>query len=136
VVAATFVWLVLGYAFYSWVYAAAGSLAERQDQVQSLVLPLSAPLIFGYVVSLIGVRSGSASLLVKVLAYLPPTAPFAMPTLVGFGEATPWQFMLSAVLSLVCTVGVARVAVRVYRAAVLRTGGRVRLRELIPTLTR
>src|SRR5664279_1461425 len=135
VVASTLVWLVLGYAFYSWVYAAAGSLAERQEQVQSLALPLSAPLIFGYIVSLIGVSSGSASLLVKILAYLPPTAPFAMPTLVGFGEATWWQFMLSATLSLVCTVGVALVAARVYRTAVLRTGSRVRLRELIPTLT-
>jgi ABC-type Na+ efflux pump permease subunit len=91
VVAATLVWLVLGYAFYSWLYAAAGSLAERQDQVQSLALPLAAPLIFGYIASLAGVSSGHASLLVKVLAYLPPTAPFAMPTLVGFGEATWWR---------------------------------------------
>ena len=136
VVAATLVWLVLGYAFYSWVYAAAGSLAERQDQVQSLALPLSAPLIFGYIVSLIGVSSGSASLLVKVLAYLPPTAPFAMPTLVGFGEATWWQFLLSVVVSVVCTVLVARVAARVYRTAVLRTGRRVRLRELVPTFAK
>jgi len=136
VVAATLVWLVLGYAFYSWEYAAAGSLAERQDQVQSLALPLAAPLIFGYIVSLIGVRSGSASLLVKVLAYLPPTAPFAMPTLVGFGEATWWQFLLSVVVSVVCTVLVARVAARVYRTAVLRTGRRVRLRELVPTFAK
>lgn len=136
VVTATLVWLILGYAFYSWLYAGAGSLAERQDQVQSLALPLSAPLIFGYIVSLTGVSSGSASLLVKVLAYLPPTAPFAMPTLVGFGEATWWQFMLSVVVSLVCTVVVALVASRVYRTAVLQTGGRVRLRELVPTLTR
>jgi ABC-2 type transport system permease protein len=133
VVAATLVWLVLGYAFYSWVYAAAGSLAERQDQVQSLALPLSAPLILGYIVSLIGVTSGSASLLVKVLAYLPPTAPFAMPTLVGFGEATWWQFLLSVAASVVGTVLVARVAARVYRTAVLRTGRRVRLRELVPS---
>ena len=136
VVVATLVWLVLGYAFYSWVYAAAGSLAERQDQVQSLALPLSAPLIFGYIVSLIGVSSGNASLLVKVLAYLPPTAPFAMPTLVGFGEVTWWQFLLSVVVSVVCTVMVALVAARVYRTAVLRTGGRVRLRELVPTLAK
>lgn len=136
VVAATLVWLVLGYAFYSWVYAAAGSLAERQDQVQSLALPLSAPLIFGYVVSLIGVSGGSASPLVKVLAYLPPTAPFAMPTLVGFGEASWWQFVLSALVSIACTVWVARVAARVYRTAVLRTGGRVRLRDLVPTPAR
>ncbi len=136
VVAATLVWLVLGYAFYSWLYAAAGSLAERQDQVQSLALPLSAPLIFGYIVSLIGVSSGHASLLVKVLAYLPPTAPFAMPTLVGFGEATWWQFLLSVVVSVVCTVLVALVAARIYRTAVLRTGRRVRLRELVPTLAK
>ncbi len=131
VVAATLLWLVLGYAFYSWVYAAAGSMAERQDQVQSLALPLSAPLIFGYIVSLTGVSSGNASLLVKVLAYLPPTAPFAMPTLVGFGEVTWWQFVCSVMVSLVCTVLVARVAAQVYRTAVLRTGGRVRLRELV-----
>jgi hypothetical protein len=38
-------------------------------------------------------------------------------------------------VSLVCTVLVALVAARVYRTAVLRTGGRVRLREVIPTLT-
>ncbi len=135
-VAATLAWLVLGYAFYSWVYAAAGSLAERQDQVQSLALPLSAPLIFGYIVSLIGVSSGNPSLLVKVLAYLPPTAPFAMPTLIGFGEATWWQFLLSVVVTLVCTLVVAFVAARVYRTAVLQTGRRVRLRELLPTLTK
>lgn len=136
VVAATLAWLVLGYAFYSWVYAAAGSLAERQDQVQSLALPLSAPLIFGYIVSLIGVSSGNPSLLVKVLAYLPPTAPFAMPTLIGFGEATWWQFLLSAVVTLVCTLVVAFAAAQVYRTAVLQTGSRVRLRELRPALTK
>jgi ABC-2 type transport system permease protein len=135
VVGATLIWLVLGYSFYSWLYAAAGSLAERQDQVQSLALPLSAPLIFGYIVSLAGASSGNASLLLKVLAYLPPTAPFAMPTLVGLGEVTWWQFLLSVVVALVCTIVVALVAARIYRAAVLRTGGRVRLRELLPAPT-
>ncbi|HZD68953.1 MAG TPA: ABC transporter permease [Actinomycetes bacterium] len=136
VVAAILVWLVLGYAFYSWVYAAAGSLAERQDQLQSLALPLALPLVFGYIVSLIGVSSGSASTLVKVLAYLPPTAPFAMPTLVGFGQATWWQFLLSVVFCLACIVVVAFSAARIYRAAVLKTGGRVRLRQLRPTSTK
>jgi ABC-2 type transport system permease protein len=136
VVAATLAWLVLGYVFYSWAYAAAGSLAERQDQVQSLALPLSVPLIFGYIVSLIGVSSGAPSLLVKVLAYVPPTAPFAMPALVGFGDATWWQFLLSVIVTLACTVVVALAAARVYRTAVLQTGSRVRLRELLPTLTK
>ena len=136
VVAAALVWLVLGYALYSWIYAAAGSLAERQDQVQSMALPLSVPLIFSYIASLAGVGSGRASLLVKVLAYIPPTAPLAMPTLVGFGEVMWWQFLLSVAATLLCTYLVALVAARVYRTAVLQTGVRVRLRDLIPTLTK
>ncbi len=131
VMVATLVWMVLGYAFYSWLYAAAGSLAERQDQIQSLALPLSAPLIFGYIVCLTGVSSGEPSLLIRVLAYLPPTAPFAMPTLVGFGQASWWQFALSALASLAGTLGVAHLAARIYGAAVLQTGGRVRLRKLL-----
>jgi ABC-2 type transport system permease protein len=132
VLVSTLVWLVLGYAFYCWVYAAAGSMAERQDQVQSLAFPLSLPLIFGYVVSLTAASSASASLLVKVLAYLPPTAPFAMPVLVGLGAVTWWEFVASAAISIVCTVGMARLATAIYRRAVLRTGRRTRIRELFP----
>ena len=67
---------------YCWVYAAAGSLVERQDQVQSLAFPLSLPIVFGYIMAITTVASGNASLLFKVLSYLPPTAPFAMPVMV------------------------------------------------------
>jgi len=93
VLASTLVWLVLGYAFYCWVYAAAGSLAERQDQVQSLAFPLSLPIIFGYIMALTAAGSASPSSFFKVLAYLPPTAPFAMPVLVGLGKVTWWSFL-------------------------------------------
>ena len=129
---ACFLWLVVGYAFYSWVYAAAGSTAERQDQVQTLALPLSVPMIIGYISAVVTASSGHASLFFDVLAYLPPTAPFAMPVLVGLGTVPWWGFVLSVVLSLVATVGVARMAAAIYRRAVLRTGRRVRLRELLP----
>ena len=130
VLVSTLVWLVLGYAFYCWVYAAAGSMAERQDQVQSLALPLSLPMIFGYIMALTQASSGSPTVLLKILAYLPPTAPFAMPVLVGFGAATWWEFLCSVLISVACTVGIARVAATVYRRSILRTGGRVRVREV------
>jgi ABC-2 type transport system permease protein len=130
-IVSTLVWLILGYAFYSWVYAAAGSMAERQEQVQSLALPLSLPMVFGYVVSLIGASSGSPSLLMKVIAYLPPTAPFAMPVLVGLRAVAWWQFGASMLLCVGTTVVVARVASGVYRRSILRTGRRVRWREVL-----
>jgi ABC-2 type transport system permease protein len=131
VLASTLVWLVLGYAFYCWVYAAAGSLAERQSQVQTLALPLSIPIIVGYVVSVTAATSGTASAFFKVLAYLPPTAPFAMPVLVGLRSVTWWEFLASAIISLVCTAEMARLATRIYRRAILQTGRRVKLRPML-----
>ncbi len=131
--AATLLWLLLGYAFYCWLYAAAGSMTERQDQVQSLALPLSIPVVFGYIMALTTIGSGNPSTFFRVLAYLPPTAPFAMPALVGLGAVTWWEFTASAAVSVLCTVGVARLATSIYRKAVLRTGRRVRLREVVTT---
>jgi ABC-2 type transport system permease protein len=135
VVFCVLVWLVLGYAFYCWVYAAAGSLAERQEHVQSLAFPLQLPILFGYIVSLSAVGSTDPSTLLRVLAYLPPTAPFAMTVLVAIGRVTWWQFAVSAVITVASTVAVARLAALVYRRAVLLTGRRVRIREVFQGAT-
>jgi ABC-2 type transport system permease protein len=123
-------WLVLGYAFYCWVYAAGGSTAERQDQVQTLAFPLSIPILVGYVFSLTVVSSGNADLLYKIFAYLPPTAPFCMPVLVSLKLVSWWQFVASVLITIAATAGMAVFAARIYGRAVLRTGGRVRLRDL------
>jgi ABC-2 type transport system permease protein len=123
-------WFVLGYAFYCWVYAAAGSMAERQDQVQTLALPLSIPILFGYIYSITVASSGNPNAFFDVLAYFPPTAPFCMSVLVGLGKATWWEFLASAFISIAATAGMAVLASRIYRRAVLRTGGRVSLRVL------
>jgi ABC-2 type transport system permease protein len=129
-VLATVIWLVLGYIFYCWVYAAGGSLASRQEHIQTLAFPLQLPLLLGYITSLTAISSGHASTFVHVLAYLPPTAPFAMPVLVALGQVTWWQFLTAVVLSLAATAAIARLAATVYVRAILRTGQRVRLRDI------
>jgi ABC-2 type transport system permease protein len=136
VLVSTLVWLLLGYAFYCWVFAAAGSLAERQEQVQTLALPLSLPMIVGYVFALTVASSGNASTFFVVLAYLPPTAPFAMPVLVALSKVTWVGFVASAIISVVATFGMARLAGAVYRRAILHTGRRVQLRQVFARATR
>ena len=131
VIFVSLLWLVLAYAFYAWVFAAAGSMAERQDQAQSMSLPLSVPIIVGYILGLVSSGPRPVSPLMKVLAYLPPTAPFEMPLLVAKGEVTWWEFLLAVVLCIGSTVVVARLAAVVYERAVLRTGHRIRLREVL-----
>jgi ABC-2 type transport system permease protein len=80
--------------------------------------------------------SGNPSLLFKVLAYLPPTAPFAMPVLVGLGLVAWWQFFASVIISLAGTALIAWFAAGIYRRAVLRSGQRVSLRDLRPRASR
>jgi ABC-2 type transport system permease protein len=124
------VWLILGYAFYCWLFAAAGSTAERQDQVQTLALPLTLPILIAYVYSITVASSGNPSLLFKVLAYLPPTAPFAMPVLVGLDQVAWWQFLISVMLAIAGTAVMAWIAAGIYRRAVLKSGQRVKLSDL------
>jgi ABC-2 type transport system permease protein len=113
------------------VFAAAGSMVERQDQVQALIFPITIPLLVGYVASVAAVGTEHASAFVTALAYLPPTAPFAMPALVAVHAVSWWQLTLSALLSVASTVAMARLAGKIYRRAVLRTGRRVPLRDVI-----
>ena len=120
--------LLLGYSFYCRLNAAAGPIAERQDKVQGLALPLSAPIVFGYVMPLVAAGSDDTSTFFDVFAYLRPIARFAIPVLFGLGQASWRGFTDAVLLSLVATGTVAKLAAGVCRRAILRTGRRVTLR--------
>ncbi len=55
----------------------------------------------------------------KILAYLPPTAPFCMPVLVGLNQVAWWGFVASVLITIAGTVGMAIFAARIYQRAVL-----------------
>lgn len=89
-----------GYTFYCTAYAAAGALITRQADACNAALPLQLPLILAYVLSCTVIYASSVNPLFHVLAFIPFTAPVAMPVLVAVGAAPGWQIVLSAVISL------------------------------------
>jgi ABC-2 type transport system permease protein len=125
------VFLVLGYAFYCTAFAAAGSLVSRQSDVGTVVLPVQLPLIVAYALSYTVIYANGASTFYRVLGFLPPTAPIAMPVLYAAGDVPAWQAAVSAVLVAVGTVWMARTAATIYARSILRTGSRVRLRQVL-----
>ncbi|MGH9063568.1 MAG: ABC transporter permease, partial [Acidimicrobiales bacterium] len=127
-------WFVLGYAFYCTAFAAAGSLINRQADTYNATLPIQIPLILAYILSF-SVAFGSVSPLDRVLGFLPPTAPVMMTMLYAAGAAPAWQVAASAVICVAATIGMAKVAALVYERAILRTGRRVRVREVLRTRT-
>ena len=87
VVAIGALWFVLGYAFYCTAFAAVGSLLSRSSDAANASFPLVIPLIVAYGMSF-SVLFGHVSSFYRVLAFLPPTAPVAMPTIYAVGAAS------------------------------------------------
>jgi ABC-2 type transport system permease protein len=121
-------WFVLGYGFYAVLYAAAGSLVSRQEETQSLSLPMTLILLVAYVVAFAATESPDSA--AAVLGSLfPPTAPMVMIVRIAHGSVPVWQILASVVLTLAATYGLVRLAARIYAGGALRFGGRVALRE-------
>jgi ABC-2 type transport system permease protein len=131
VVIAAGIWLILGYAFYCTAYAAAGSLITRQSDAYNAALPLQIPLILAYVLCYTVIYASTVNGFYHVLAFIPFTAPVAMPVLIAVGAAPTWQVAISAAISLAATVGMARLAATIYGRAILQTGSRLKARQVL-----
>ncbi|HVL54014.1 MAG TPA: ABC transporter permease [Vitreimonas sp.] len=128
-IAAFLVYFTLGFVLYALVYAAAGSMVSRAEDLQMLALPLSLVAIVGYVQAVMALTGGLAGF-VRIASYVPFWSPFVMLTRLTVGRVEPWELVLSLAL-LVLTIGATYVvAVRIYAAGVLLYGQRPGLRAI------
>jgi ABC-2 type transport system permease protein len=122
-------WFLLGYAFYSSLFAVAGAIVSRQEELQNTATPLNLLMVASFFVAFSTSVSGADSTLAKVSTFLPPVAPLVMPMRIAGGDAAPWEIALSLAIMLVSIVVVVVLAARLYEGAILRTGARVKLRD-------
>lgn len=120
-------WFVLGTALYLVLAGALGAMVERQEEAGTVVAPLSVLLVVAYLVG----GSAPETLPAQVLAYIPLTSPMAMPPRIAVGAASGMEMAVSLVLSLLAVVLVARVGATVYQRAIVRTGRRLKLAEVL-----
>ena len=125
------VWYLLGFGLYATVYAALGSLVSRQEDVQSVLTPVSIVVLLGFVVGLNLLLSDPHSTVLTVMSLVPFYSPLMMPGRIALGVAPVWQVVLAFVLTGAFTVGMLAVGGRVYSRSVLRTGARVSLRSAL-----
>ncbi len=121
---------VLGFLLYAFLYAAAGSLVSRLEDVQQLAMPMSFLSIAGYLAAILGLSSVDSPVVVT-LSYIPFFSPFVMLGRVMVGRVEPWELGLSVAL-LVLSIALALwVAARVYAAGVLMYGQRPGVRSFL-----
>jgi ABC-2 type transport system permease protein len=121
-------WFVVGYAFYAAAFACAASLVSRQEDLQSVISPLSIVLMVGFFVSF-AVLDDPDGTLATVVSYIPPFAPMTMPTRIALGEASTVEVVAALALTVAAILLLIPLAARIYRGGVLRMGGAIKLRE-------
>jgi len=121
-------WFILGYAFYASLFAAAGSLVSRMEELQNVIVPINLTILVSFIIS-IGSLQDPNSTLAVVASILPVSAALAMPVRIVLGAATGWQIALSLTLLIGSAIALVPIGARLYAGAVLRTGSRVKLRD-------
>jgi ABC-2 type transport system permease protein len=123
-------WFVLGYAFYAALFAAAASLVSRQEDLGSVLTPTSMLLIAAFIIA-IQASANPGGGLATVTSLVPGLSPMVMPVRTAAGEAAAWEVGLAVLLMLVAIAVIVRIGGRVYAGALMRTSGKVRLREAL-----
>jgi ABC-2 type transport system permease protein len=120
-------WFLLGLVLYLTIAGALGALVERQEEASSVVTPLTILLIASFFVA----QSASDTPLGRALAIFPLTSPIVMPSRIAVGDATVPEMVASLVVGVATVVLVVRMGARVYARAIVRTGRRLKVREVL-----
>jgi ABC-2 type transport system permease protein len=123
-------WFVLGYAFYAAIFAVAASLVSRQEDLNTVVMPTTLVLVAAFVVG-IQAASDPGGTLAVVTSYIPGLSPLTMPVRQAAGDVAWWESAIAVVLQLLAIALIVRLGGRIYAGALLRTGGKIKLREAL-----
>ena len=121
---------VLGFTLYALIYAAAGSLVSRAEDLQMLALPLSLIAIIGYLQAVLALTGGTGGF-VRTASLVPFWSPFIMLTRLAVGRVEAWELIVAIALLIAMIAVTFVVAVRVYSAGVLLYGQRPGLRAIV-----
>jgi ABC-2 type transport system permease protein len=116
--------LCVGFVLLAAMWAVAGSLVSRQEDLGSS-MGLVMLLVMGPYFAVM-FFSDNATVL-TVLSYLPLSAAVAMPVRMFAGEAQAWEALLSLGLLAASVVLIVLLASRLYSGSLLQTGGKVAL---------
>lgn len=122
------IFFLLGYIFYSSMYAAIGSAVDNETETQQFTLFAIIPLMVGMYGSFT-IMNNPDGPMAFWLSILPFTSPVAMIARIPFGVPT-WQIALSILLLLGCTLLMVYVAAKVYRVGILMYGNKASMKEI------
>lgn len=119
-----------GFILYCTLYAAAGSMVSRQEDVQQAGAPLMIAAMAGYFVSFAALSTPDAGW-VQIASYIPFASPYLVAIRAAFGTIAPWEVPIIFFVLLLTIAGAIWLAARIYSAGVLLYGQRLSIRQVL-----
>lgn len=124
------IFFILGYFFYSTLYAALGSLGDNESDIQHLQWPVISPIILSLFLVFALMKNPEGPLAI-VLSLIPFFTPILMVMRVVMNAASLFQVILAIVLMILSTVGMMWFSARIFRIGILMYGKRATLPEVM-----
>ncbi len=135
VLAVVLVWFLLGYLLWACLYAMAGAIVSRQEDLQSSTTVLTLVLVVSYLVAFPALDDPESTIAV-VASLVPLSSPIIMPVRVTVDAASTVEIVASLGLLVVGIALLVPLGARIYENAVLRMGKPLKLREAWNASTR
>ncbi len=121
---------VLGFLFYSALYAAVGSMCNQVQETSQASTPVTLMIAAGLIVmfALLNEPNGS---LARTLSLVPPVAPFVTPVRYSLTPLPLSEVLLSVGAMVAGLLAVVWLAARIYRVGILSYGKRPSLAEVV-----
>lgn len=120
------VFFLLGFAAVACVWAVAGSVATRSEDLQATTTPVTVSVMVALFAGLFA--QGKA---LTVFSFVPLVSSVAMPIRMLAEDVPWWQPVVAGALVLVAATALMRLGARMYEGSLLRTGRRTSWREAV-----
>jgi ABC-2 type transport system permease protein len=129
-VASLFIFFILGFIFYSSLFAAVGAMVNSEQEAQQAATPVMMLIVASFIF-IQPIMMDPSSTLAKVMSWMPFSAPIIMPLRMAMVPLSPLEVIGSmAGVALACVAAI-WLAARIYRVGLLMYGKRPSIPELI-----
>jgi ABC-2 type transport system permease protein len=128
VVVSFLVFFICGYLLYGSLFAAIGASVDNETDSQQFMMPVTLPLIFGYIVSTMMIENPESSM-GQIFALVPLTSPIVMMVKTAIGVSIGLKLLSIAILVL-SILGFVWLAAKIYRVGILMYGKKPSYKEL------
>ncbi|MFS0865843.1 ABC transporter permease [Microbacterium sp. 179-B 1A2 NHS] len=122
------VFFLFGFVLLAALFAAAGAMVSRQEDIGATITPLTYLVMAPY---FLVIFFNDNPLVLTIMSYVPFSAPVGMPVRIFVGEAQWWEPLLSLAVMLAACVAAILIGAKIYENSLLRMGARVKLREAL-----